>query len=141
MEEANARPVGGTHERESAADQRQRDADRREAALDAREEIVRAQEVASAERRREEQSIIDEAVARDGQADARDDKADDRDRTASLESFLHDADLSSGAKARRAAGLDRSDSKDDRISAAVDRSRLTGGGHPPATVEDEPTGG
>ncbi len=37
-------------------------------------------------------------------------------------------------KARRSAGLDRSDAKADRTSAAEDRSKLTGGA--PAEAED-----
>ena len=70
--------------------------------------------------------MLDDAAERDGQADARDSLANDRDRAASLESFLHDDDFSPGVRARRAAGMDRSDSKDDRASAADDRSRLSG---------------
>jgi hypothetical protein len=87
----------------------------------------RARERLAAQRLVEEQAILDDAAQRDGQADARDSLANDRDRAASLESFLHDEDFNPGVRARRAAGMDRSDSRDDRATAAADRSRLAGG--------------
>ena len=78
------------------------------------------------DREQQTQDILDDADERDQRADARDSVADDRDRAASLQSFLHDDDGSSGLKARRAAGMDRLDSKADRASAADDRSKLSG---------------
>jgi hypothetical protein len=113
-----------------ADDPRDRGTQQREAALDAREVDIRAREQAIAERVEETRAIMDAAAERDGQADARDSQADDRDQAASLESFLHDEDFSTGVKARRAAGMDRSDSKGDRASAADDRVRLSSDGSP-----------
>lgn len=118
------------------ADQRESDADERETALDVREERIRAREATSAERLKEAQGILADADERDGDADARDSRANDRDRAASLQSFLRDEDFTTGVKARRSAGLDRSDSKDDRTSAADDRSRLTHGARTHSDVED-----
>ena len=66
-------------------------------------------------------------------AEARDALADDREQAASLEAFLHDEDFSPGFAARRAAGIDRSDAKADRTSAAEDRSTLTDGGRARST--------
>jgi hypothetical protein len=117
---------GGTGARERAVDARERAADVRDAALDAREESIRAREDEGAERRGQTQGILDRADERDSQAADRDARADDRDHEASLRSFLHDEDFAPGVEARQAAGMDRADSKDDRTSAAGDRSRLTG---------------
>jgi hypothetical protein len=105
--------------------QRERSADEREAALDAREDCIRDREAVGVERLRKTEAILGEAHQRDGLADARDSLANERDHAASFQSFLHDEDFAPGVKARQAAGLDRSDSKDDRSSAAVDRFRLT----------------
>ena len=60
--------------------------------------------------------------------------ADARDQAASLHSFIHDEDGSSGIQARRSAGLDRSDAKADRTQSAEDRSKLAGGA--PAGAEE-----
>jgi hypothetical protein len=81
------------------------------------------------------EAILGEADERDGLADARDSLANERDHAASLQSFLHEEDFAPGVRARRAAGLDRSDSKDDRTAAADDRSRLTDDG--PASCEGQ----
>ena len=110
---------------EGKAESRERKAEQREAALDTRENNIRAEEAAGADLKEEVQAILDDADERDRQADARDSQADDRDRADSFESFLHDKDFTPGARARRAAGIDRLDSKSDRASAADDRSRLT----------------
>ncbi|TCC08506.1 hypothetical protein [Kribbella soli] len=107
------------------ADEREHDADLREAALDTRERAVEAGESAQAGRDQENQAILAAADERDRAADGRDAVADERDKAASLESFLRDADYSPGHKARMSAGMDRVDSKDDRLSAADDRSNLT----------------
>jgi hypothetical protein len=72
--------------------------------------------------------ILSDASERDAKADSRDEIADDRDRAASLQSFLHHEEYDAGNKARRAAAMDRSDSKDDRAAAADDRSELAGNG-------------
>jgi hypothetical protein len=94
-------------------------------ALNVREASIRDREVAFAERKKQARAILDDARARDGRADDRDSIAYDRDRAASLASFLNDDDFAPGVEARAAAGMDRSDSRDDRASAAVDRSKLT----------------
>jgi hypothetical protein len=109
---------GGPDEREHAADER-------EAALDKREQAVQAKESAQVGREQETQGILDAADERDELADERDAAADERDKAASLHSFLRDDDYGPGYKARMSAGMDRSDSKGDRTSAADDRSRLT----------------
>jgi hypothetical protein len=70
--------------------------------------------------------VLDDADVRDTRADARDFLANERDRAAGLHSFLNDEDLGPGLRACRSAGMDRSDSKDDRSSAADDRTKLTG---------------
>ena len=114
--------------REIDVEQRERSADKREAALETREGALRAREAVGAERSRKADGILGDADERDGQADLRDSLANERDRAASLHSFLHDDDFTPGAEARHAAGLDRSDSKQDRTSAADDRSRLIGEG-------------
>ena len=97
----------------------------READLDAREENLRVREALSAERADETDVILHDAHARDADADARDILAEERDHAASLNSFLNDEDGSVGLQARRSAGLDRADSKDDRTSAADDRAKLS----------------
>ena len=104
---------------------RERAATDREAGLDAREENLRVREALGAERDDETDAILHDADARDRHADARDTLAEERDRAASLHSFLHDEDGSVGLRARRSAGLDRADSKDDRTSAADDRAKLS----------------
>ena len=121
---------------ESDPDRREREADAREAALDVREDRIRGQEALSADRSRQAQAILDDAAARDGQADARDSRATARDKAASLQSFLHDDDFSPGVNARHAAGMDRSHSREDRISAADDRSRLTADRNPHMTLKN-----
>jgi hypothetical protein len=106
------------------ADERDRAADSREARLDQRERAVAARESAQLDDA-DRQLILDAADERDRQADERDHEADVRDRVASLSDFLGDADFGPGHKARRMAGADRMDSKDDRTSAAVDRVSLS----------------
>jgi hypothetical protein len=122
QDSASERPSGGGH---IDADERDRIADEREAALNVREASIRDREVAFAERKKQARAILEDAQLRDGRADDRDSIAHDRDRAASLASFLNDDDFAPGVEARAAAGMDRSDSRDDRASAAVDRSRLT----------------
>lgn len=51
--------------------------------------------------------------------------ANSRDLAASLRAFLKDDNYEATVSARRAAALDRLDSKGDRSSAADDRSKLT----------------
>jgi hypothetical protein len=136
MAHQDSPPAGPTGDSPPDREQRDRVADDREMALDAREETLRAQEDVRADREQETRTILDDAAERDQQADARDSIADGRDRAASLHSFLHEDDGSSGMKARRSAGLDRSDSKADRASAADDRSKLTGGTPSDTEAED-----
>jgi hypothetical protein len=119
------------------ADEREHDADSREAALDTRERAAEARESAQAGRDQENQAILAAADERDKAADVRDADADERDRAASLDSFLRDADYSPGHKARMSAGMDRVDSKDDRLSAADDRSNLTRGGLERSELDDD----
>jgi hypothetical protein len=123
-----------TRDGETAPERRDRKADERDVALDAREDSLRARETADAHRDQAAQAILDDANERDELADERDELADARDKAASLHSFIHDEDGSSGMKARRSAGLDRSDAKADRALAAEDRSKLSGG--TPAETED-----
>jgi hypothetical protein len=120
-------------QREIGVDQRERNADKREAALDSRENAIRAREAVLVERFQTAKAILGDADERDGQADLRDALANERDKADSFRSFLHDDDFNPGIRARRAAGLDRSDSKHDRASAADDRSRLTD--HEPTSRE------
>lgn len=107
------------NEREASLDARQRDADARDAVQTGRDEEVK--------------TILASADERDNEADARDSVADRRDATASLDSFLHDADFLAGHKARRSAAFDRSDSKSDRAHGAADRSRLAESTHTEST--------
>lgn len=117
------RPADGA----SSADVREREADAREAALDTREKAIEARESAQLNRDQETQAILDAAEERDEQADERDQQAEVRDKAASLDSFLREADFSSGHRARLSAGVDRVDSKGDRSWAAADRFNLTRG--------------
>jgi hypothetical protein len=114
------RATGDSDEQESRADQR-------EAVLDAREVRADAREAAEADRRERALHILADAEERDGQADARDAAATTRDTAAGLHSFLHDVehDYGPALKARRSAAMDRTESKTDRASAAIDRSKLT----------------
>ncbi|TDD61486.1 hypothetical protein E1263_07215 [Kribbella antibiotica] len=100
------------------------DAGVREAALESREKAVEAKESAQAGREEETRAILEAADARDAQADKRDAVADERDKAASLQSFLRDVDFAPAHQARLSAGMDRSDSKGDRTSAADDRFKL-----------------
>ncbi|TPG14951.1 hypothetical protein [Pedococcus bigeumensis] len=96
---------------------------------------------ASGERRAQVQRVLDDADARDEQADVRDSVAADRDGVADRESFLDpDSDYDASLRARRSAAMDRSDSKDDRASAAEDRSELTPD-HDPPTDRDGSSNG
>ncbi|WP_328326049.1 hypothetical protein OHA70_37085 [Kribbella sp. NBC_00382] len=105
--------------------------------MDTRERAAEARESAQAGRDQENQAILAAADERDKAADRRDAVADERDRAASLDSFLRDADYSPGHKARMSAGLDRVESRDDRISAADDRSNLTRGGRQRSALDDD----
>jgi hypothetical protein len=125
LREQDRSPDEDVSRREADADKRERDADNREAALDEREDVIQARETVGADQEKEARAILDDADERDSQADARDSKADDRDKIASLKSFLDDKDFIPGINARRAAGMDRLDSKGDRSSAAKDRSKLS----------------
>jgi hypothetical protein len=106
------------------ADERDVRADGREADLDAREARTAADESARGARRRRHQDIAQNAAARDEQADARDSSAERRDRDASLAGFLNDDNYGDGLRSRRSAALDRLQSKEDRTSAASDRSEM-----------------
>ncbi|ONI74339.1 hypothetical protein BWI15_13560 [Kribbella sp. ALI-6-A] len=85
----------------------------------------------------ENRAIVAAADERDRLADKRDVAADDRDRAASLEAFLGDGDYSPGHKARLSAGMDRVDSKVDRLSAADDRSNLTRDSRERSELDDD----
>ena len=77
------------------------------------------------ERRAEVQRLLDDAEARDEQADVRDTVAAARDNAGDLESFLNPSvDYDALLDARRAAARDRTYSKGDRLNAADDRSKL-----------------
>ncbi|MEV5967171.1 hypothetical protein AB0L70_35705 [Kribbella sp. NPDC051952] len=119
------------------ADKREHDADSRDAALDTRERAADARESAQAGSDQANQAILAAADERDKAADVRDALADERDRAASLDSFLRDADYGPGHKARMSAGMDRVDSKDDRISAADDRSNLTRNSRERSELDDD----
>ena len=105
--------------------------------MDTRERVAEAKESARAGRDEENQAILAAADERDKAADIRDAVADERDRAASLDSFLRDADYSPAHKARMSAGMDRVDSKDDRLSAADDRSILTRDGLERSELDDD----
>ncbi len=77
------------------------------------------------ERRERDRGVVARAEDRDEKADARDVVADERDSAASLHSLLHEGDSAKALQARRAAAMDRSDSKSDRESAAKDRSQMS----------------
>ncbi|WP_404380379.1 hypothetical protein LL946_10450 [Knoellia locipacati] len=121
-------PTGGT-----AADQQDQRANERvvpdarpEGALDEQEFGIDHVNAQADGRRAQVQGILDDAEARDEQADVRDCVAAGRDSAADLESFLDpDTDYSASLQARRSAAMDRSDSRVDRLSAADDRSKLT----------------
>ena len=122
----------------SGSKRRERASTDREADLDAREESLRVREALGAERDDETDAILHDADARDIHADARDTLAEERDRAASLHSFLNDEDGSVGLRARRSAGLDRADSKDDRTSAADDRAKLSRAAPPETETTQRP---
>jgi hypothetical protein len=95
----------------------------------------------SDERRAQVQRVLDDADARDEQADVRDSVAADRDGAADRESFLDpDSDHNASLRARRSAAMDRSDSKDDRVSAADDRTELTPDHEPPTGSDGSSNG-
>lgn len=119
-------PDSVPNRRRSEADLRDDRADAREAGLDAREDRADARDAVQSARLEHIRSILTGAGVRDDKADDRDSAADSRDASASLQSFLHDEEIAGGLKARRAAALDRMDSKTDRTSAASDRIELTG---------------
>lgn len=121
---AIGQPGHDSAEREVAADERQTRPDAGETSLAAREVLSDARGASPRKRTTRTEGILADAHDRDDQADHRDVIADDRDRAASLQSFLHDEEYDPGNRARRAAALDRSDSKADRASAAADRSEL-----------------
>jgi len=120
----NVLPTTPPDDGRGAIDERERAADAKEARLDQRERAIAAREAAQLDAA-DQQVILDAADERDRQADERDDEADVRDRAASLSDFLGAADFGPGQKARRWAGADRVDSKEDRASAAGDRVQLT----------------
>jgi hypothetical protein len=119
------------------ADERERKSDARDAALDTRESVVEAKESAQLGRDQVNQAILEAADKRDKQADERDAAADERDKAASLGSFLRDADYSAGFRTRLSAGMDRADSRGDRISAADDRRNLTRGSRERSELDDD----
>ena len=123
------------HVREPARDgwspEREADLDRREAALERRIEVAR--------------DVLVAAAARDAVADDRDGRATRRDHDDDLAAFV-DPLRSEGygwdTPGRRHAALDRGHAKDDRSSAAVDRTILTAdldaGPVAPDPHEDDP---
>jgi hypothetical protein len=68
--------------------------------------------------------VLVDADQRDQDATDRDTVSDERARVADFEAFTTDGKYS-GHKERRAAALDRADSKSDRESSAADRAYLT----------------
>lgn len=94
--------------------------------IEAREARVARREAALAARAESAQRVLAAAEARDGEADGRDDVAVERDRAASMEAFTTpDGPYPQDLEARRHAAIDRHSSKDDRTSAASDRTALT----------------
>ena len=93
-----------------------------------REERVEAREAALAARAMEVQRILAAADERDAISDARDASADERDRELDLAEML---DVKGGYgthwSQRRAAALDRLQSKDDRAASREDRMALARG--------------
>ena len=112
--------------RDELAAERDARASARETELDAREIRADAQEARESDRAQETEEILTAADERDGRAEMRDRVADERERAASLRSFLHDDEYAAALQTRRAAAMDRSHSKTDRISGASDRAKLSG---------------
>ena len=106
------------------APEREPDADEREADRGSHRVPDVADESARDARRRQQRDIVENAEARDEQAGARDSSAERRDRDASLSGFLGHDSFGDSLRSRRWAALDRLQSKDDRMSAAFDRSEM-----------------
>lgn len=93
--------------------------------LEARETRAAAIEAAHAERKQTAERVLSDADERDHRAEDRDSAADERDLSANLQSWLSEDDESgAGFSARQSAAKDRSDSRADRTSSAVDRFNL-----------------
>jgi hypothetical protein len=72
-----------------------------------------------------QKKILVDAEQRDHDARDRDAVSDERERVADREAFLKNDGKYEGHRERRAAALDRADSKNDRESSAEDRANLT----------------
>ena len=107
------------------ADERDARADKRDADLNVREALAEAHEAHALDREKETSEILSAADERDDRAETRDRVADLRETAAGLHSFLHDKEYDAALRARRAAALDRADSKTDRTSGASDRVKLS----------------
>lgn len=116
-------------------DEREQEADERERLLLAREAKADEKDAARAADRDRRQNIVAAAEARDEKADDRDTRADERDGDADREAFLSSSHYGDDLPARRHAAMDRSHSRDDRLSAAKDRSDLTG--EPPGETQTD----
>jgi hypothetical protein len=71
------------------------------------------------------EKILSDASRRDDQADGRDAVSDERERSADRAAFTTTDGKYTGHAERRAAALDRADSKSDRKLSAEDRVQLT----------------
>jgi hypothetical protein len=120
---------------------READLRRREADLDRREAAVAAREAALARRTEAAHGVLAAADERDAVADARDVAADRREMELDRAQLLAPPDgrrYGDDWPERRAAGLDREFSKDDRQASHVDRITLTEGlDAPDAPAGDE----
>lgn len=94
-----------------------------ESELNGRPEDIEADESEALRTERTKKVLVD-ADQRDQDATDRDTASDERARVADFEAFTTDGKYS-GHKERRAAALDRADSKSDRESSAADRAYLT----------------
>ena len=123
--DSTSNPEGQDAARALVADERDARADERDADLDAREALAEAHEAHASDREHETNEILAAADERDNRAETRDRVADVRETAAGLHSFLHDEEYDAALQARRAAAMDRSDSKTDRTSGASDRAKLS----------------
>jgi hypothetical protein len=122
----------GSEDREAELARREADLGRREAAVTAREHAL-------AERMEAAEAILAAADERDARADLRDATADQRERELDRARLLDQTDAvgyGGDWPERRAAGLDRMHSKEDRAASHDDRIQLTEGPEEPEEPED-----
>jgi hypothetical protein len=101
--------------------------------------INESDDQSAAQRTERTKKVLVDADQRDQDATDRDTVSDERARVADFEAFTTDGKYS-GHKERRAAALDRADSKSDRELSAADRAYLTENKSPDGDeAADDPT--